>query len=107
MWQLLHSVHDVRNNHKEFLPYDNAEYVKNLSNHQKEREWILRLKDQFGEMVVLRVKRNFKTPYGRECFCLTGTTTYENARFRVEAYVFPHRPERNIVKLQKTIDLAL
>ena len=52
-------------------------------------------------------EKNFKTPYGRECFCLTGTTIYENARFRVEAYVSSHRPEGNIVTLQKTIDLAL
>ena len=101
MWQLLHSVHDVRNNHKEFFPYDNDEYVKNLIDNQDKRELTLKLKDQSGEMIVLRVRKNFKTPYGRECFCLTGTTKYEDARFRVEAYVSSHRSERNVVTLQK------
>lgn len=107
MWQLLHSVHDVRNNHKEFLPYDNDEYVKNLIANQGKTELILTLKDQFGKKLKLVMARSYKKPYGNGCFCLNGTTVYENDNFRVEAYVYPHRPERNRVELQKYVSLAL
>ena len=103
----VHSSHDIRSGRKKFWPYDDKEYSENLEVNQAKPELVLTLKDESGEKVELTMVRKIKIPYGGGSFTLTGTTSYNGEDFNVEASVYPHHADKNVVELRKTINLAL